>query len=68
MIQALKTQVFRNFDQAEHGAWQTVYQNLEGCRDHQAFPAFNDGLKALHIHGDRIPDLEAVNERLSKLT
>ncbi|MCB0416880.1 MAG: phenylalanine 4-monooxygenase [Bdellovibrionaceae bacterium] len=68
MIQALRTQQFRKFDNAEHQAWRTVYKNLEACRDHQAFLEFNEGLAVLGIGGEGIPDLDAVNARLMDLT
>ncbi|MEZ4749678.1 MAG: phenylalanine 4-monooxygenase [Bdellovibrionota bacterium] len=68
MIQALHVQAFRQFDEVEHQSWQTVYLNLDRCRKQQAFSTFNDGLNALQIEGNRIPDLDQVNKRLMELT
>lgn len=58
----------RAFSDAEHETWRRLFARLEHCRGELAHPAFVAGLDALGIDGQRIPDLAAVNARLSALT
>ena len=56
------------FSEAEHDTWRRLYARLDHCRRAQAHPAFAEGLRALGITDDRIPELADVNRRLSALT
>ncbi|MCC6625549.1 MAG: phenylalanine 4-monooxygenase [Deltaproteobacteria bacterium] len=58
----------KTFSEAEHETWRRLFARLDHCRREQAHPTFVDGLAALGIDGERVPDLERVNARLSALT
>jgi phenylalanine-4-hydroxylase len=58
----------RDFTPAEHDTWRALFARLAHCRAHLAHPSFNDGLARLAITGERIPSLDAVNDRLMALT
>lgn len=57
-----------HWDATAHDTWRRLYDRLDECRRTMAHPAFAEGLAQLGITGERIPDLESVNERLGLRT
>ncbi len=64
----MQVESYRLWSDAEHRTWAVLYRNLEHCRAQQAFPLFTEGVRRLELSADHIPDLGAVNQRLSELT
>lgn len=58
----------RSFTAEEHETWRRLHARLAACRATKAHPLFEQGLQALGIGGDGIPSLDAVNQRLGRLT
>jgi phenylalanine-4-hydroxylase len=58
----------RRFTESEHATWRRLYARLERCRSDLAHPLFVDGLHALGLSGEAIPELAEVNVRLLALT
>lgn len=56
------------FTARDHQTWKTLYQVQDPLRETQIVPEFSQGLKALGITAERIPDLAEVNGRLRALT
>ncbi len=56
------------FSPSDHETWRTIYSRHQETRDNQVYKLFADGLKLLPIHGEQIPDLREVNQRLKALT
>ena len=56
------------FSPSDHETWRTIYSRHQETRDNQVYKLFADGLKLLPIHGEQIPDLREVNQRLKTLT
>ncbi len=64
----MKVEVAREYTESEHQTWNMLFKNLEYCRTHQAHPIFSQGVDALGIDGNRIPDLTTINSKLSSMT
>ena len=64
-MQKQKPRVFKKDD---HQSWKSIYAHLAESRDHRVFKIFSEGLKALDISGEKIPNLKGINLRLKKLT
>ena len=58
----------REFTQEEHQTWKLLFERQQAARGSQIVELFSRGIDTLGFTADRIPDLEKVNERLSKLT
>ncbi len=56
------------FTSDDHQTWGMLYSGLEVCRQEMTVPEFTEGLKTLHITGEKIPDLNQVNATLGRLT
>jgi phenylalanine-4-hydroxylase len=52
----------------DHATWRRLYQRQDKCRAELAHPLFVQGLHALGIEGDAIPDLNKVNALLMRQT
>jgi phenylalanine-4-hydroxylase len=52
----------------EHRVWLTLYERQSTLLPGRACEAFLNGLRALDLHGQGIPDLRELNPRLSALT
>lgn len=52
----------------DHATWCRLFGRQAECRSKLAHPLFSAGLEALGIGPDRIPDLNDVNDRLSRRT
>lgn len=52
----------------EHATWLTLYDRQAALLPGRAADAFINGLHALDLRGDGIPDFRQVSERLTKLT
>ena len=61
-------QGFERYSEAEHRTWTTLYERQAAILPGRACDAFLQGLHALDLHGEDIPDFERVNEKLLKLT
>lgn len=57
-----------SFGEDEQSTWKTIYHQHQGTRGQQVFQLFDEGLKALCISGDQIPDLGKINQRLQTLS
>ncbi|MCB0390411.1 MAG: hypothetical protein KDD58_03930 [Bdellovibrionales bacterium] len=64
----MQVQELKEFSELEHDTWSTLFNNLKDNRAHQADPIFTEGIEILGLSGDRIPDLNEINKKLSKLT
>lgn len=64
----MKTEAVKNWTDNDHLTWKQLYARLEDNRRDQAHPLFQQGLDALGISEDRIPDMEAVNRELYHLS
>ena len=61
-------QGYERYSEAEHRTWTTLYERQAAILPGRACDAFLQGLDALDLHGEGIPDFEHVNEKLLKLT
>ena len=52
----------------EHGVWITLYERQTALLPGRACEPYLNGLKALDLHGEGIPDFNELNERLNALT
>ena len=59
---------FKNFSPDEHETWKILFAIQAKKRDEQIIPEFSHGLKVLGFTSDRVPDLDAINNRLRALT
>jgi phenylalanine-4-hydroxylase len=64
----LKQVPLKKFSKAEHETWKMLFERQAPKRSVQIIPQFEEGLEALGINGDHVPDLDAVNAKLRKLT
>jgi phenylalanine-4-hydroxylase len=56
------------FTAADDRTWSQLFAGQERARGTQVHSRFAEGLAHLEVPADRVPDLEAVNRRLRKLT
>ncbi len=61
-------QDWSGYSAQDHATWLALYERQMRVLEGRACNAFFDGLKALDLHGEGIPDFERVNETLQKLT
>jgi phenylalanine-4-hydroxylase len=61
-------QAWERYTPAEHALWLTLYDRQAALLPGRACKAFLEGLDALDLRGDGIPDFRRVNERLAPLT
>jgi len=61
-------QSFKEFTPEEHQTWSRLFNTLDRNRKEQAVPMFATGMEALGITGERIPDVNQVNELLVEMT
>jgi phenylalanine-4-hydroxylase len=59
---------YRNFTPEEHETWKVMFERQVPKRDQQIFHLFSEGIRALGIDAERVPDIEAVNAKLKRLT
>src|SRR6266850_1809605 len=52
----------------EHGVWRTLYRQQAKLLVGRAAPEFLDGMAALPLGEEQIPDVDRLNEKLMKLT
>jgi phenylalanine-4-hydroxylase len=52
----------------EHAVWVTLYERQTRLLKDRACAQFLNGLEALDLHGDGIPDFEAISDKLEALT
>ena len=52
----------------EHAVWVTLYERQVALLKDRACPQFLNGLAALDLHGDGIPDFERISDKLEALT
>ncbi len=64
----MKGAKFKDFTPNEHRVWKTLFERQSVKRGEQIIPEFTNGLTALGIGAERIPDLASVNLRLRELT
>lgn len=64
----MKAVPFRKFEEREHRTWRTLFKRQTELRDQQIVPMFAQGLKALGITEEGIPEIETVNAKLRALT
>lgn len=58
----------REFSPAEHHTWKLLFERQAPLREQQIVGAFSEGIHALGITAERIPDLNEVNRRLESRT
>ena len=56
------------FTETEHQVWKSLFSRQKVRLDEQLHPMFVDGIRHLELGETRVPDLEAVNLKLQKLT
>ncbi len=56
------------YSQEEHGVWKTLFERQTKLLPGRVCQEFLDGVKALDMAHDKIPNFEQANERLHKLT
>jgi len=61
-------QVWQAYTEDEHDIWRTLYERQIRVLRGRAVPEFYAGLKALNLNKGGIPNLEALNQALKKLT
>ncbi|WP_036257263.1 phenylalanine 4-monooxygenase [Methylocapsa aurea] len=61
-------QGFESYSKAEHDVWIALYDRQATILPGRACDAFLQGLHALDLHGEGIPDFERLNRRLCALT
>jgi len=61
-------QAWENYTDVEHGVWKTLYERQMDLLPGRACNEFLDGLKALKMPEDKIPNFDEMNEHLMKLT
>jgi phenylalanine-4-hydroxylase len=61
-------QGFESYSKAEHDVWIALYDRQARILPGRACDAFLQGLHALDLHGEGIPDFERLNRRLCALT
>lgn len=59
---------FINYTDSEHQVWQTLYQRQIELVKNRACQAYLDGLEALSLTKDKIPQIPDINKRLKSLT
>ncbi len=64
----MKTEKERQYSQAEHATWKTLFDGLQRCRREQAHPIFSEGVDKLALSSEGVPRLSDVNARLRALT
>lgn len=58
----------REFSADEHHTWRLLFERQRPKRRQQIVKLFSDGIERLGFEAERIPDLDEVNRRLSRLT
>ena len=61
-------QGWERYTPAEHRVWITLYERQTALLPGRACEPFLNGLKALDLHGDGIPDFRQMNAKLNALT
>ena len=61
-------QHWERYSAAEHGVWRTLFERQTKVLPGRACDEFLEGLKALSLVPDRIPDFERASDALEKLT
>ena len=61
-------QHWERYTAADHGTWRTLYKRMERILPGRACDEFLNGLKALEIGDEKIPDMERLSDALYKLT
>lgn len=61
-------QDWAHYDAEEHRTWLTLHERQSAILPGRACDAFLQGLEALDLHGDGIPEFGRLSERLRKLT
>mgnify|MGYP000930971423 CR=1 FL=1 len=61
-------QAWYDYSNAEHKLWQRLHTRQSALLEGRAAGEFLDGIHALDLHGDGIPDFEVLSEKLLALT
>ncbi|PWU04203.1 MAG: phenylalanine 4-monooxygenase [Terriglobia bacterium] len=61
-------QVYDLYSADNHEAWRQLYRRIQPRWERYANPHFLNGVEALHLREDRVPQLAEVNRRLQPLT
>lgn len=61
-------QAWNDYSKAEHTLWQRLHMRQSALLKGRAADEFLDGIHALDLHGDGIPDFEVLSEKLLALT
>jgi phenylalanine-4-hydroxylase len=56
------------YSEIEHNVWRTVSRELKACHKRYAAQSFLDGVEALGLSSDHIPQLDEVTARLQPIT
>lgn len=64
----MKIQPFRQFTPEEHAVWKILFERQVPLRSRQMAEIFEEGIQALGLTAEKIPDLDQVNDKLSRLT
>jgi phenylalanine-4-hydroxylase len=56
------------YNEVDHRVWVTLYERQTKVLPGRACDAFLNGLEALDLHGDGVPDFSRMNEKLGALT
>lgn len=59
---------FRDFSPEEHATWKLLFERQAPKREEQLVDLFSEGVRALGLSAEGIPDLKDVNRKLSALT
>jgi phenylalanine-4-hydroxylase len=68
LLEELARMKFKDFSPLEHKTWHDLFERQAVKRPVQMIDLFSRGLEELKFSSAKIPDLEAINTRLSKLT
>ncbi|MGQ0741531.1 MAG: phenylalanine 4-monooxygenase [Alphaproteobacteria bacterium] len=61
-------QKWETYSEAEHEVWRTLFRRQEKILPGRACDEYLSGLKALHLNGEKIPDLERISDTLEAMT
>lgn len=64
----MKRVPYRNFTPEEHQTWSLMFGTQAPKRDRQVHPIFSQGVEALGMTGDGVPDIDRINVKLERLT
>lgn len=59
---------FKKFTPEEQETWGTIFGTQAEKRDQQIHPMFSAGIRRLELVAEQVPDIDAVNRHLRKLT